>query len=385
MDMQTRPSLPRPLTMYRALLRRDATYEGVFWVGVRTTGIVCRPTCPAKKPLRANVEFFGRLRDAIAAGYRPCKRCKPLRPSSGTPTWLEPLFDALDDAPAERLRDADLRILGLEPARVRRWFVKTHGMTFHTYQRNHRLGRALLRLQNGESVTATTFEAGYDSLTGFRDAFGELFGASPSHARAQGMRSPLFGRRVATPLGPMMAVAAPTGLCLLEFADRPMLATQLQRLRRHFGAPVVGGHHPYLDQIESELLRYFRGDLRHFETPLISPGTAFQEAAWATLRTIPYGRTISYDEQARRMGRPEARRAVGRANGDNRIAIVIPCHRVIRADGTLCGYGGGLWRKQRLLELESASCSRLDGTRPKVSGSRERESQMPPAMLPLGS
>lgn len=382
------PSLPTPSTMYRALVRRDASYEGVFWVGVRTTGVVCRPTCAAKKPQRANVEFFGRLGDAIAAGYRPCKRCQPLRPSAGTPAWLEPLFDLLNDASATRLRDADLRARGLEPARVRRWFLKTHGLTFHAYQRNRRLGQALLRLQHGESVTATTLNSGYESFTGFRDAFDGIFGMKPGEARLSREPGALFGRRLTTPLGPMVAVAAPAGLCLLEFADRPMLATQFQRLRQHLGAPVVDGQHPYLDQIERELEGYFNGELRCFETPLVSPGTAFQTAAWAALKTIPYGQTISYAEQACRMGQPEAQRAVGRANGDNRLAIVIPCHRVIRADGTLCGYGGGLWRKRRLLELESAACA-SESVPPELTTSpknvSERQPMTSPRAIRLGS
>lgn len=381
-----RAALPTAARMYRAVLTRDTTFEGVFWVGVKTTGIVCRPACPAKKPARANVEFFGRLVDALAAGYRPCKRCKPLQPHEGVPDWMAPLLQAVVQEPGRRLNDASLRNLGLEPARVRRWFIKTHGLTFHAYQRTVRLGRALQHLRRGHSVTSTTYETGYESLTAFREAFSSLFGVLPRDANTTTPAS-LIGRRLTTPLGPMLAVAAPSGLCLLEFADRPMLATQTRRVRAHFGGPIVDGAHSCLDQIERELRLYFSGELQHFSTPLVTPATPFQEAAWDQLKQIPYGQTMSYDEQARRMGKPGAQRAVGHANGHNRIAIVIPCHRVIRSDGKLCGYGGGLWRKRRLLELEANVLAR---STPTASAASEADqvamstSERPVTKDPLG-
>ncbi len=159
----------------------------------------------------------------------------------------------------------------------------------------------------------------------------------------------------------MLGVASAEGLVLLEFADRPMLATQLKRLARALGAPIEAGTTPHLVRVRRELREWFAGRRRRFDTPLVVPGTPFQQAAWAALQRIPYGETVSYETQARVLGRPTAVRAVGGANGDNRLAIVIPCHRVRRADGTLGGYGGGVWRKQRLLELERAVSRR--GTR----------------------
>ena len=356
--------------MYAALVRRDAAYEGVFWAAVRTTGIVCRPTCSARKPQPRNVEFFPRLADALAAGYRPCVRCRPQRPAADPPEWLGRLETSLAGHPTGRVRDAELRRLGFDPARVRRWFLRHHGLTFQAYQRSLRLGGALARLQRGQAVTSAAFDSGYDSLTGFHDAFERLFGTAPSTARERA--SALAATRLTTPLGPMVAVAAATGLCLLEFADRPMLATQLGRLRRLFRASIVAGGSPHLEQVEAELQAYFAGTLREFTTPLVLPGTPFQSAVWARLRAIPYGETRSYEEQARAIGRPGAQRAVGRANGDNRLAIVVPCHRVVRADGALCGYGGGLWRKRRLLEHERAtleSLQRAGGKGPSIAAS----------------
>lgn len=348
-------SLPAPVEMYRALVRRDPAYEGVFWVGVRTTRIVCRPTCAARKPLAGNTEFFPRLADALAAGYRPCRRCRPLEPG-GTPSWVAALLERIERSPHERLTDADLRRLDLDPGRVRRWFRRTHGLTFQAYQRSLRLGAALGRLTRGDDVTGTAFAIGYESLSGFREAFSRLFGEPPSRLRHA---TPLAVSRLDTPLGPMIGVAADAGLCLLEFADRRMLATQLARVRARFGGPVTPGMNAPLQSIARELGLYFAGRLRRFETSLLLDGTAFQRQVWERLREIPSGETISYDRLAREVGRPGAQRAVGRANGDNRLAIVVPCHRVVRADGSLCGYGGGLWRKQRLLEHEGVQPARL--------------------------
>jgi AraC family transcriptional regulator of adaptative response/methylated-DNA-[protein]-cysteine methyltransferase len=351
--MHTGTSLPDEPTMYEALLRRDASYEGVFWAAVRTTGIVCRPTCPARKPQVRNVEFFARLADALAAGYRPCARCRPQRPSGDPPEWLGRLETRLAGHPTGRIRDAELRELGFDPGRVRRWFQRAHGITFQAYQRSLRLGGALARLRRGQAVTAAAFDSGYESPAAFHEAFERLFGTPPGSARERA--AALTATRLTTPLGPMVAVAAADGLCLLEFADRPMLAAQLRRLRRVFRAPIVAGRSPHLEQVERELAGYFAGSLREFTTPLVLPGTPFQTAHWARLRAIPYGETTSYESHARALGRPGAQRAVGRANGDNPIAIVVPCHRVLRADGSLCGYGGGLWRKRRLLEHEQAT------------------------------
>ena len=161
-------------------------------------------------------------------------------------------------------------------------------------------------------------------------------------------------RELATPLGPMLAGASDAGVCLLEFTDRRMLPAQLASVRRRIG-PAEGADHPLLDRLQAELDAYFAGRLRSFTVPLEAPGSAFQERVWGELRRIPYGETVSYRELARRVGVPAGSRAVGRANGSNRIAVVIPCHRVIAASGGLGGYGGGIGRKRQLLELEAAS------------------------------
>jgi AraC family transcriptional regulator of adaptative response/methylated-DNA-[protein]-cysteine methyltransferase len=356
-----KPELPPTEEMYQALVHRDATFEGVFVVGVRTTGIFCRPTCSARKPRPDNVEFFGRARDALFAGYRPCRRCRPLEPAGQAPPWLRGLTEALEADPDRRWRDQDLREHGLDPARVRRWFHAHHGMTFHAYQRARRLGRALGRLTLGDEIVSTAYETGYESLSGFSDALRRLTGESPGRARGSMV---VHLSRIVTPLGPMVAGASVSALCLLEFADRRMLETQLRRLRTRLDAVLVPGETPITRRIAEELDAYFRGKLRRFRTPLQLAGTDFEQAVWEELRTIPYGQTRTYAEQAARIGRPSAVRAVARANGDNRLAIVVPCHRVVGSDGKLTGYGGGLWRKKRLLELEQGALGELVPTGP---------------------
>ncbi len=155
-----------------------------------------------------------------------------------------------------------------------------------------------------------------------------------------------------TPLGPMVAAAVDQGLCLLEFSDRGRLQTQLKTVARRLKLGLVPGDHPHLEQLREELTTYFAGELRSFTVPLFTPGTPFQEAVWAELLKIPCGETLSYEALAKRIGKPTAVRAVGHANGMNRVSILIPCHRLLAKDGNLCGYGGGLWRKRLLLTLE---------------------------------
>ncbi len=342
-------TLPSENEMYRALVDKDAAYEGVFIVGVRSTGIFCRPTCSARKPNRENVDFFPAAREALASGYRPCKRCRPLEPAGEVPLWLRGLLGEVEEDPSRRWRDRDLRDLGLDPGRVRRWFKREHDMTFHTYLRARRLGLALGRIRQGDDLAGTAFGHGYESDSGFREAFEKYFGATPGRSRERGL---MHVTRVTSPLGPLVAGATDEGVCLLEFTDRRMLEKQIETLGRRLKCAVAPGSNKMLDRLQEQLAEYFEGKRRKFDLPLVAPGTEFQESVWAELQKIPPGWTRSYRELAEALGKPGAQRAVGRANGDNRIAIIIPCHRVVRGDGTLGGYGGGTWRKQFLLDLE---------------------------------
>jgi AraC family transcriptional regulator of adaptative response/methylated-DNA-[protein]-cysteine methyltransferase len=335
--------------MLEAFLKRDASFDGIFVTGVRTTGIFCRTTCPARKPRPENISFFPNAHDALLAGYRPCRRCRPLEPRGAPPAWLRALLEEVDADPTRRWTDTAVRQAGLSPARVRRWFKRHHGMTFQAYSRARRLGAALGRVHEGEPVARTAYDVGYDSLSGFQEAFRRYFGEAPTQLEGHELAQV---DRISTPLGPMLAAATAEALCLLEFVDRRALPRQVDRVRRRLDVVFTPGRNAIVDRVEEQLSAYFEGDLRRFDLPVRTCGTSFQQAIWDELRTIPSGTTRSYADVARAVGRPNAVRAVGTANGANAIAIVIPCHRVVGADGRLAGYGGGLWRKQRLLELE---------------------------------
>lgn len=345
-------TLPPEPVMMEAFRRSNTSFDGVFVTGVRTTGIFCRPSCPARKPLPKNVCFFASAEAAVAEGYRPCKRCRPLERPGETPAWLRPLLEAIEADPARRWRDRDLKALGLSPARVRRWFQRHHGMTFHAYSRARRLGSALGWMNRGTGVARSAFESGYDSLSGFNEAFRRYFGANPSATRG-GTR--VVVGRAATPLGPMLIGATEGALCLLEFVDRRALPRQVQRVRSGLQAVFAPGSNEVTAEVTRQLDEYFGGRRQRFALPLAEVGTPFQREVWEAVRDIPYGDTRAYADIARGIGRPRAVRAVGRANGDNALAIVTPCHRVVGVGGALVGYGGGLWRKQRLLDLERDS------------------------------
>lgn len=340
-----------PARMYRAVTERDGAFEGHFFVGVTSTGVFCRPGCPAKTPGRERCEFFGTASSALQAGFRPCLRCRPLTPTSGAPAWAEKLVERMVREPERVLSAADIRAAGGEPAQASRFFKARYGASVQALSRARRVGVALEWIRGGTTSGRAAGRAGFTSESGFRKAVRDLFGTTPGEAAKAGA-APVVARWLATPVGPMIAGASEAGVCLLEFVDRRALAAQLGAVRRRLRRPIVPGANAHLAQLERELAGYFAGTLRRFGVALEAPGSAFQERVWEELRRVEPGTTASYVEIARRIGRPTAVRAVARANGDNRIAIIIPCHRVIGEDGALTGYGGGVWRKRWLLDHE---------------------------------
>ncbi|MAW59273.1 MAG: XRE family transcriptional regulator [Planctomycetes bacterium] len=336
--------------MQRAVRERDRSFEGVFWLGVRTTGILCRPGCPARTPKPENLQFFPSVAEGLAAGFRPCKRCRPLERSGEAPDWLRPLLEQVERDPSHRWTDGELRAAGFDPVRVRRWFRAQHGMTFHAYLRARRLGSALGKIGAGRDLLHAGMDAGYASDSGFREAFEKLFRLSPGRARET---RALTVRPLSTPLGTMLAAATEEELVFLEFHDRRAMEAQIQTLARRMQAHFVPGDNAVLQQTAGELEEYFAGTRARFELPLAWPGSDWERAVWEQLLAIPCGETRSYAQIAAALGRPGASRAVGTANGRNRLGIVIPCHRVVRADGSLSGYGGGVWRKRALLDHEA--------------------------------
>ena len=344
-----KPTLPSPEVMYRAVVERDPAFEGIFYVCVRTTSIFCRPTCRVRTPKRENVEFYGSVSEALHAGFRPCMRCKPLERVGNAPPVVARLLAAVEAEPTGRLRDADLADHGIDPSTARRAFKRYCGMTFQAYHRARRMGLALAGVRQGKSMLDLQLDHGFESGSGFRTAFNRLLGTAPS--RAQHVDC-VYARWIETPLGPMLALADDRGLALLEFVDRRGLERQLETLQQKLGRTILPGDHRYLEQIDAELSAYFAGRSLRFETPIAMGGSPFQRAVWRALLKIPPGTTRSYADIAAVIGSRSAVRAVGRANGDNPLCLIVPCHRVIGADGTLTGYGGGLWRKQWLLDHE---------------------------------
>ncbi len=346
--------IPRPdqEERWQAFNARDSTYEGVFFVGVTTTRIFCRPTCSARKPKRENTEFFDNKSAALHAGFRPCLRCKPMQTTSEVPALVEVLRKRVESDPAARLRERDLLEMGVDPSTARRQFQRYFGMSFHAYQRARRMGAALAAVKGGMNVLDTQLDHGFESSSGFREAFAKVFGAPPS--KSSGVHC-LLSRWIETPLGAMLALADDAGLYVLDFVDRRGLEREILRLRERTGVAIVPGAHRVLDQAEKEIGEYFAGTRTRFTLPLAERGTDFQRSVWQQLLQIPPGETRAYADIAKAIGQPSANRAVARANGDNFRAIVIPCHRVIGSDGSLTGYGGGLARKQWLLNHEAAS------------------------------
>ncbi|WP_313092451.1 bifunctional transcriptional activator/DNA repair enzyme AdaA [Chryseobacterium flavum] len=337
--------------MYNASFHKDVSFEGIFWMGVKTTGIFCRPTCTARKPKFENVEFFSNTKDAILKGYRPCKVCRPLENLDATPQYIRELLQEISKDPSLKIKDYDLVKRGLEPATVRRWFLKHHGITFHAFQRMFKLNTAFKKLKQGEPVTEVAYDMGYESLSGFNESFKNIFGVSPKN---KSMEKIIDLTRIETILGTMIVCADEKGICLLEFSDRKALPTELKAISKYFNANIVQGENPHFMILEKELSEYFEGKRTEFTVPLSMVGTTFQKEVWTILKGIPYGTTRSYQEQADILGNPKSVRAVANANGLNKISIIIPCHRVIGSNGQLTGYGGGIWRKQKLLELEKA-------------------------------
>ena len=333
---------------YNAVCNRDTSYEGIFITAVKTTGIFCRPGCTARTPKSENVIFYNNINEAILNGYRPCKVCRPMESANETPNYIINILKELNENSFLKIKDYDLRIRGIEPNTIRRWFKKHYNMTFQAYQRMLRINTAFNKISNGESITNTAFDLGFESLSGFNSSYQTIVGKSPTKIN----KTIINIIRFTTPLGPMFGCATTRGVCLFEFTNRRMLETEFKDLTKRLNAVILPGENNHLKQLKNEISEYYKGKRKKFTVALDTPGSDFQKSVWDILQTIPYGDTWSYQQQAVQLNNPKAVRAVANANGHNRIAIIIPCHRVIGKDGNLTGYGGGLERKKWLLDFE---------------------------------
>lgn len=334
---------------YLALIQKNAEYEGLFFVGVKTTGVFCRPTCPARKPKIENCEFFETAHEALLASFRPCKRCLPLSHPNQVSDLVQSLVEAIEENPEKRWKNNDFQKFSIDSSTARRQFKKRFGMTFVEYARARRMGIAMKQIRAGDAVIEAQLSTGYESSSGFRDAFSRIMGAAPTKI---GLAKILKAAWLDTPLGPMLAIADDEVLYLLEFVDRRGLEREIERLRVRVKATIIPGYTQPISLIENEIIQYFKGSLKEFKTPILALGSPFQKSVWEELQKIPYGETRSYLDIALTIGKPSAFRAVAQANGANQFAIIIPCHRVINTNGDLGGYGGGLMRKKWLINHE---------------------------------
>jgi AraC family transcriptional regulator of adaptative response/methylated-DNA-[protein]-cysteine methyltransferase len=332
-------------TAWAAFMRRDRSWDGRVVGAVKTTGIYCKPSCPARRPKREHVIFYASTEEARAAGFRPCLRCKPDevgRDREAVAAAVK-LIEQAEEAPSL----AELAIaVGYAPHHFQRIFKRDLGVSPAEYARGLRNRRTEQALKANGRVTDAVYDAGYQSPSGFYSDAKERLGMTPSAWRDGGHGETIRWTTFDSPLGQMLIAATSKGICRLTFDDSE------DSLRRLFpNATVV--------RDEGGLKELVEGALAAIERPLAAPdlpidvaGTAFQEAVWRELRKIPAGETRSYAEIAAAIGQPKAVRAVGTANGDNHVAVLIPCHRVIRSDGSLGGYAGGLDRKRKLLAAE---------------------------------
>lgn len=335
---------------YIALVNKDPNFLGVFFVGVKTTSIFCISTCRARKPKKENVVFYTSINEALENGFRPCKICRPTENAAKTPKAIEKALSLIKSYPKEKITDHRLKLEGISPDRVRRWFKKHYGLTFHAYQRMFRINTAYEELLKGKSTTETAFSSGYDSLSGFGYTFKKLTGLAPSKMTIE---STILISRLTTPIGPMFVCATKVGICLLEFTNRKMLETEFQDLQKRLKSPILTGENKHIIQLQKELAEYFNGNRQTFDVALDPQGTDFQKTVWEELMNIQYGTTTTYLKQATALNKTKGVRSVAKANGYNKISIIIPCHRVLGSNGDLTGYGGGIERKKWLLDFEA--------------------------------
>ena len=325
----------------------------VVYLAVTSTGIFCRPGCPARMPKRENCEFYSSIEAALSAGYRACKRCHPTKLPGEASDLVKSLIALVETGPEHKWGEADLKSRGIDPSTARRQFQARFGMSFSAYARARRLGSAAQARTKGQTVMTAQLTAGYDSPSGFRDAFAKTFGMAPKNAPKNKEAAPLMIDWFDTPLGPMVCVGDETHVFLLEFTDRVKMDRQFEKLAKRQKRAVVPGKAAAINDMRQQLSAYFKGTLKRFTVPLKTSGTEFQNATWDQLCQIPYGETRSYLELAHMVGSPKGFRAVANSNANNGLAIIIPCHRVIASGGGLGGYAGNLSRKQWLLDHEA--------------------------------
>jgi AraC family transcriptional regulator of adaptative response/methylated-DNA-[protein]-cysteine methyltransferase len=359
-ESATFPSQPTDTEAWRAVASRDARYDGRFVYAVRSTRIYCRPSCPSRRPLRENVSFFAAPADAERAGYRACLRCNPRaekRERAGGPAIERAIqyLDAHDDHAVSLVELA--AHAGLSASHLQRSFKRFVGMSPKEYQDARRVSRFKSRLRSGDTVSRATYEAGFGSSSRVYERSDDLLGMTPAAYRRGGAGVEIRYSIAETSVGRVLVATTDRGVCAVE------LGATDGDVERALHADFPNAHIERNDGAHGSWVRGVLDRIREphrtsvADIPLDVSGTVFQRRVWKALREIPVGERRSYREVAKAIGRPRAVRAVARACATNRLAVIVPCHRVVREDGSLAGYKWGVTRKRRLLEDETADCA----------------------------
>ncbi|MCA0199981.1 MAG: bifunctional DNA-binding transcriptional regulator/O6-methylguanine-DNA methyltransferase Ada [Proteobacteria bacterium] len=339
---------------WAAVVAKDPSADGRFYYGVKTTGVYCRPSCAARLANPRNVSFYATPRDAEAAGFRACKRCKPMGPSrtaehSATIAWACRMIEGGEEAPST----AQLaKIVGLSTFHFHRLFKSMTGLTPKAYAQAHRAREVRARLPRSASVTAAAYDAGFNASSRFYEKSVEILGMKPGDYRRGGPGERIRFALAQCSLGAILVAASEKGICAISLGDDP--EALLRELEDRFPkAQLIGGDAAF-EHTVAKVIAFVEKPGVGLDLPLDVRGTAFQERVWRALRKIPVGRSVTYAELAAKIGTPAAVRAVAGACAANTIAVAIPCHRVVRKGGALSGYRWGVTRKRALLDRESA-------------------------------
>ncbi|HEX4543115.1 MAG TPA: bifunctional DNA-binding transcriptional regulator/O6-methylguanine-DNA methyltransferase Ada [Candidatus Acidoferrum sp.] len=338
---------------WRATLARDSRADGTFVLAVRSTRIYCRPSCPARRPLRRNVTFFRTREEAERHGYRPCLRCRP-NEIPATVALVQRAARHLSESSEESISFGALALeLGATPATLRRAFLRVTGLKPRELAEALRLKRFKALIRAGKGITDALYETGYGSSSRLYERSNSQLGMTPATYRKGGKGMKLGYTVAKSPLGKVLVAATERGVSAVYLGDSE--AKLLAELREEYPRAEIAPATDSFQRWVREIALRIEGRQPHLELPLDLQATAFQRRVWKELQRIPRGRTRTYSQVARSLGQPRAVRAVARACATNPVSIVVPCHRVIREDGTLAGYRWGLSRKEKLLAQERAA------------------------------
>ncbi|GAC1435943.1 MAG: bifunctional DNA-binding transcriptional regulator/O6-methylguanine-DNA methyltransferase Ada [Ktedonobacteraceae bacterium] len=340
-------------TYWEAVLAKDSHADGQFVYAVRSTGIYCNPSCPSRRPKREHVVFFTLAHAAEEAGFRPCRRCRPGEAHTDTTTLVQSVCRYIEAHSEETLTLAQLGAQAhISPYHLQRLFKGVVGVTPRQYIQTHRMARLKTQIKEGETVTHALYDVGYGSSSRLYEQAPTQLGMTPTNYRNGGKGMSIRYTLVDCPLGRLLVATTERGICAVELGDTD--ATLEAALHKEYPAAHIQHDSTILDQEVQLILRHLNGEQQHLDLPLDIQATAFQCRVWQELRTIPYGETRSYREVAASLGDVNKARAVAEACAANPVALIVPCHRVVREDSSFGGYRWGTERKYHLLTQEGS-------------------------------